>query len=45
VTLLKKEIASGQDSEAKAFAESVLPTVQAHLKTINTIAVANNVTK
>lgn len=45
VTLLNKEIASGQDPEAKAFAESVLATVQAHLKTINTIAAANNATK
>jgi putative membrane protein len=45
VALLKKEIASGQDSEAKAFATSVLPTVQTHLKSINTLAAADNVAK
>ncbi len=38
VGLLKKEIASGQDPEAKSFAQSILPTVQAHLKAIRTIA-------
>jgi putative membrane protein len=31
IALLKKEIASGQDDDAKAFARSVLPTVQKHL--------------
>jgi putative membrane protein len=38
VKLLRKEIASGQDADAKAFAKSVLPTVQGHLKAIDAIA-------
>ncbi|HTC51002.1 MAG TPA: DUF4142 domain-containing protein [Steroidobacteraceae bacterium] len=42
--LLRKEIATGQDSDAKDFAKSVLPTVQGHLKAINTIAAAEGVT-
>jgi putative membrane protein len=37
VRLLHKEIASGQDADAKAFARSVLPTVQAHLKSARAI--------
>jgi putative membrane protein len=41
--LLRKEIASGQDQDAKDFAKSVLPTVQAHLKAINSIATADGV--
>jgi putative membrane protein len=32
VQLLKAEIASGQDTEAKAFAQEILPTVEAHLR-------------
>lgn len=44
VALLKKEIASGQDAEAKAFAQTVLPTVQSHLKAVNAIATADGVT-
>jgi putative membrane protein len=43
--LLKKEIASGKDAEAQAFAKSVLPTVQSHLKAINAIATAEGVSK
>ena len=43
--LLKKEIASGQDPEAKAWATSVLPTVQDHLKKIKAIAADAGVTK
>ena len=39
----RKEIASGQDADAKAFAKSVLPTVQGHLKAIDTIATADGV--
>ena len=31
VALLKKEIASGKDADAKAFATKMLPTVQSHL--------------
>lgn len=41
VALLKKEIESGEDPEAKSFAESILPTVQSHLKSINAIAAAD----
>jgi putative membrane protein len=36
--LFKKEIASGADAQAKAFATQTLPTVQAHLKKIRQIA-------
>jgi putative membrane protein len=32
VELLKSEIASGQDTEARAFAQEILPTVEAHLR-------------
>jgi putative membrane protein len=42
--LLRQEIASGQDPDAQAFAKSVLPTVQGHLKAINAIAAADGVT-
>jgi putative membrane protein len=38
VALFNKEIASGQDPDAKAFAKATLPTVKAHLKAITTIA-------
>ena len=37
VNLLQKEISSGQDAQAKAFAQKVLPTVQSHLKAIEGI--------
>jgi putative membrane protein len=43
--LLKKEIASGQDSQAKAFAKETLPKVQAHLKKIRAIATEAGVTE
>jgi putative membrane protein len=36
--LFKKEIMSGADAQAKAFASETLPTVQAHLKKIRQIA-------
>ncbi len=36
--------ASGEDADAKAFAKSILPTVQGHLKAINIIANADGVT-
>jgi putative membrane protein len=42
--LFKKEIASGTDAPAKAFAKKTLPTVQAHLKKIKAIAVTEGVT-
>lgn len=38
VELLKYEIDSGADPDAKAFANEILPTVQAHLKEILRIA-------
>jgi putative membrane protein len=38
VELLNKEISSGQDADAKAFAQKVLPTVQSHLSSIEKIA-------
>jgi putative membrane protein len=38
VSLLNKEIASGRDPDAKAFAQKVLPTVKSHLQVINQIA-------
>ena len=43
VKLLNKEIASGQDADAKGFAQSVLPTVRAHLKAIRALATSENV--
>jgi putative membrane protein len=38
VEMLQKEIASGQDADAKAFAQKVLPTVQAHLSAAQKLA-------
>jgi len=38
VALFKKEIASGTDAQAKAFATDTLPTLRAHLKKIRQIA-------
>ena len=38
VQLLKSEIASGQDPDAKKLAEELLPTVEAHLKEANRLA-------
>jgi putative membrane protein len=38
IALFKKEINSGQDPDAKAFASATLPTLRMHLKTIKTIA-------
>ena len=38
VDLLEKEISSGQDADAKAFAQSVLPTVKHHLEAARTLA-------
>ncbi len=39
-SLLKKEIASGKDAQAKAWASSALPVVQAHLKRAQELATA-----
>lgn len=38
VTLLRKEVDSGTDPDAKAFAEKVLPTVETHLSAAEKIA-------
>ncbi len=38
VALLQKEINSGQDADAKGFAQKVLPTVQSHLRAAEKIA-------
>ena len=38
IALFNKEVASGQDADAKAFARATLPTVKSHLKAITTIA-------
>jgi putative membrane protein len=44
VALFKKEIASGTDAQAKAFATETLPTVRSHLKKIHQIAAEAGVT-
>ncbi|HLZ99451.1 MAG TPA: DUF4142 domain-containing protein [Steroidobacteraceae bacterium] len=38
IVLFKQEINSGRDSDAKAFAKEMLPTVRSHLKSIKAIA-------
>ena len=38
IALFKKEIASGQDADAKAFATATLPTLRKHLKQARAIA-------
>jgi putative membrane protein len=38
IALFNKEIASGQDPDAKAFAGATLPTLRMHLKKINALA-------
>jgi putative membrane protein len=45
IALFKKEIASGQDPDAKAFASATLPTLRTHLKKINAIAAVAGVTQ
>jgi putative membrane protein len=44
VALLQKEIDTGQDAQAKAFAQKVLPTVQSHLTAIEGIAAGMGIT-
>jgi len=43
--LLRKELATGEDTDAKAFAKSILPTVQGHLKAIRILASADGVSE
>lgn len=38
IALFKKEVTSGQDPDARAFAAATLPTVRSHLKQIRAIA-------
>lgn len=38
IALFKKEVAGGQDADAKAFATGTLPTLHAHLKAITQVA-------
>src|ERR1700691_2462463 len=38
VALFRKEIATGQDPDAQAFAKETLPTIRSHLKAIDAIA-------
>jgi putative membrane protein len=45
IALFRKEIASGQDPDARAFAKATLPTLRSHLKAIDTIAADAGVTK
>src|SRR6204780_5382939 len=45
IALFKKEIASAQDPDAKAFASATLPTLRMHLKKIKAIAADAGITK
>jgi putative membrane protein len=45
IALFNKEIASGQDADAKSFAQQTLPTLQQHLKAARDIASQNGWTK
>ncbi|MBV9696444.1 MAG: DUF4142 domain-containing protein [Gammaproteobacteria bacterium] len=38
LALLQKEISSGQDADAKALAQKLLPTIQQHMEKINSLA-------
>jgi putative membrane protein len=43
IKLFQTEASSGQDADAKAFAAATLPTLQSHLKKIESIATAQGV--
>jgi putative membrane protein len=43
VALLQNEISSGQDPDAKGFAQSILPTVQHHLEAARSLAAEEGV--
>lgn len=43
IAMFKKEATTGQDPDAKAFAAATLPTLQAHLKAIQSIAEASGI--
>ncbi len=43
IALFKKEAASGQDPDAKAYAIATLPTLRAHLKKIQAVAAGNGI--
>lgn len=45
IALFRKEIASGEDADAKAFAQQTLPTLEKHLKAARDIATQNGWTK
>ncbi len=45
IALLRKEIASGKDPDARAFAQRLLPTVRTHLNVINAVAAASGGSK
>jgi putative membrane protein len=45
IALFKNEIATGQDADAKAFAQQTLPTLKQHLKAARGIAMQNGWTK
>ena len=45
VDLFQKEMASGKDADAKAFAKESLPTIRSHLKAIRAIAASVGVSK
>jgi putative membrane protein len=45
VKLLNKEISTGKDPEAKAFAKTVLPTVEMHLKSVKALVASEGASK
>ena len=45
IALFQKEIASGQDADARAFASSTLPTLKKHLKEARALAAAESTGK